>query len=135
MDHRAGAARQLLGHISAFQTGDDVEAGLPDNAGDLLDGHIRVSAQIGDVAAVVFVGEDEANGMARAPQGRTHPPHARLEVLAGSHILAIEGWTVFQDAGDPLQVPGVIDGWHYNTSLASVIQFGMIGAHSAGHAG
>src|SRR5262249_22264932 len=72
--------RQLLGDVAAFQPGDDVEAGPADDARHLLDGDVGVPAQVGDVAVVVLVGEDEADLQARGLQRLIRAPLPRLEL-------------------------------------------------------
>ena len=65
VDLRAGARRELLGHIAALQPGDDVKAGRPDGPGHLLDADVGVAAQVGHVAVIVLVGKDQAHARDR----------------------------------------------------------------------
>ena len=104
----AGARGELLGHVAAFETGDDVKAGGADDAGHLLDGDVRVAAQVGHVAGVVLVGEDEADGVAVARESFVQPGGAAEELLARRHVLAVDGGGLFEDAEHALQVLAVI---------------------------
>jgi hypothetical protein len=112
VDHGAGAPGQLLGDVTAFEPGGHVKAVLADDAGHLFNREIGIAAQVGNVAAVVFVGEDEAHGVAGALKRGTHTARAGFELFARGHVLAFDGRRVFEDPDHGSQIAGVIDGRH-----------------------
>ena len=77
----AGPRGELFGDIATFQSGDDMKAARPHHPGNLLHSDIGVAAQVGNVPAVVLVGEDQAAFQPFGLQGRIDAPGPLLELL------------------------------------------------------
>jgi hypothetical protein len=104
----ASTVRELLGNIAALQAGHDVKTIGPDNAGHLLDGNIRISTEVRNVAGIVLVGKDETNRVAVMLQCLVGAANTSLEFLKGRHVFAVNCGGVLQYAKDFVQVVTVL---------------------------
>ena len=107
MHRGTGTAGELLGDIAALQARHDVKSVWPDNARHLLDGNICVSTEVRDVAGIVLVGKNQADGVAVLLQCLVGALNTRLEFFQRRHVLAIDCGRVLQYPKDFVQVLAV----------------------------
>jgi hypothetical protein len=60
----------------------------------------------------VLVGQDQPDGVPVPLQGLIDAAHARLEFLARRHVLAVDGWRLFENTGHAIEIASMarIDG-------------------------
>ena len=113
----ACSSGELFGHVAAFQTGDNVNAGCAEDAGDLLDRDVGVAAQVRHVAAIVLVGENEAGFVPGALERLIHFRCSGDELFFGRHVFKVDGRRVFENSADSFEIRLVMGDCLHKSSL------------------
>jgi hypothetical protein len=97
VNHSSSPVGELLSHITALQSGDHVKSVWADHSGYLLDGNVRISAEVGNVPCIVFVRKDKTNRVTVTLQCLIDPANARQKFFARGHVFTVKGGSVLYD--------------------------------------
>jgi hypothetical protein len=108
MNHGSRSTGQLFGHVSALKASSNVEAVLSHYASYLFDGEIGIATQLRNIAAIVFVGENESDSMSRLLESFVQPAYPPSKLRLWCQILAFNRRCIFENLDDRCEVAGMI---------------------------